>query len=134
MLVFLGNLFHGLYLFWLERGNKTVSETIFRLKQDEKTEVVIFEKIKMRWIGITSIQHLRLEKTDTEIDEYVEIQNQKGVILWYRQVTPEQLDHYCQRFGNRLTWREEDMKMLFFCKARINPEDQQTTTAATNTL
>ena len=125
----LGNPIFGIYLYWLREGHTTLALTAFRLT-NSSTELVTFEKIKAKWLGITSIQYLRIHKTDWEIRDYLEQMRKKGVPVWVREVTPAELDRYCARFGSRLSWRREDLKLLFARNDSIVPGDLSTPGAA----
>jgi hypothetical protein len=122
VLNFLGNLFHPVYL-WVQRCQIPIGVTVFRLDQGDQTELVLFEKLRMRWLGIVSIYHLRLPKTNEEIDEDIRIRRENGIPVWTRQVTPRQLDCYCARFRQKLDWRTEDMKLMFARNDSIVPGD-----------
>ncbi len=107
--------------FWLARGNYLVSATIFELVDGEERYLVDFSEEQVKFFGIHWIRYFRIPATSEEISQYTKKLQLKGVPVWFREISSDELDNYIKELDQNFSWRSTDSRSFRTRKRSIAP-------------
>ncbi len=107
--------------FWLARGNYLVSATIFELVDGEERYLVDFSEEQVKFFRIHWIRYFRIPAASEEISQYMKKIQLKGIPVWSREVTSDELEKYIKEQDQNFSWRSTDSRSFRTRKRSISP-------------